>query len=240
MTGEAEARQRDATTGAQQKAVEIMNKAFIESEQSLNNCERDIQRSIIEARALMAEMAEARRVEVDDLDLDECVTLLSERLEPLINRAANGFRLRTAHLKESESTEPDEWQLPLTAAMLALASLRTHADGAAAQALDLAKHELAAANQLAADPRSAFLDLDRLRALHLSPSDEVQAASTKVLASLGEILTPSSRRAISSRKSHGSAPAAVGSTARRSSPLVSQSPEEDGMGATSRLASDLV
>ena len=31
--------------------------------------------------------------------------------------------------------------------------------------------------------------LDRLRALHLSPSDEVQAASTKVLASLGEILT---------------------------------------------------
>ena len=48
---EAEARQRDATTGAQQKAVEIMNKAFIESEQSLNNCERDIQRSIIEARA---------------------------------------------------------------------------------------------------------------------------------------------------------------------------------------------
>ena len=81
--------------------------------------------------------------------------------------------------------------------------------------------------------------LDRLRALHLSPSDEVQAASTKVLASLGEILTPSSRRAISSRKSHGTTPAAVGSSARRSSPLVAQGPDEEGMGASSRLASDL-
>ena len=48
---EAEAKERDATTAAQQKAVEIMNKSFIDSEKALNNCQRDIQRSIIEARA---------------------------------------------------------------------------------------------------------------------------------------------------------------------------------------------
>ena len=48
---EAKGRERDATTEAQQKAVEIMNKAFIQSEKLLNNCERDVQRGIIEANA---------------------------------------------------------------------------------------------------------------------------------------------------------------------------------------------
>ena len=48
---ESKSKERDATTQAQQKAVEIMNKAFIASEKSLNNCERDVQRGIIEAKA---------------------------------------------------------------------------------------------------------------------------------------------------------------------------------------------
>ena len=61
---------------------------------------------------------------------------------------------------------------------------------------------------------------------------------------LGEILTPSSRRSASASPSRaasrdGTTPAAVGSSARRSSPLVAQGPDEEGMGASSRLASDL-
>lgn len=60
----AEAQERDAKTAAQQKAVEIMNKAFIESEKSLNDCERNVQRLIIEARAsARSRVTQARAVQ---------------------------------------------------------------------------------------------------------------------------------------------------------------------------------
>ena len=43
--------EQDARTRADQKAIEIMNIARIESDEKINKCERDVQKGIVNARA---------------------------------------------------------------------------------------------------------------------------------------------------------------------------------------------
>ena len=59
--------------------------------------------------------------------------------------------------------------------------------------------------------------LDTLRGLHISHSDEVVAASSKVLGSLGEVLTPNSRRVVEGKPKFTTSRSVM----RRSSPLAS-------------------
>ena len=80
--------------------------------------------------------------------------------------------------------------------------------------------------------------LDRLRALHLSPSDEVQAASTKVLASLGEILPVIATRDLEPQVA-GTTPSPRRLEGAAEFAARGSGPGQEGMGASSRLASDL-
>ena len=78
---EAKAKLRDAATVSQQKSVEMMNKAFIQSEKSLNNCERNVQRGIIEAKAnarSRVTQAEARQEEAKTTAAKRAINLISD------------------------------------------------------------------------------------------------------------------------------------------------------------------